>query len=171
MAPGGLDQGYTVTSGFAFDCLHFLPGNQSSSTFRYLGTEAVGARNYYVVAFAERPQGKTTTFVDVGGLEIPTVVQGIAWIDQESFQISRMRTDLVESSTLSDAAGFAQPQGTCSADDGGHIRGNSTSGCCDPLWLPSEVTVQGVFNGDGFHNEHRYTNYERFRVSSKIVTH
>jgi len=75
------------------------------------------------------------------------------------------------SSTLSDAAGFAQPQGTCSADDGGHIRGNSTSGCCDPLWLPSEVTVQVVFNGDGFHNEHRYTNYERFRVSSKIVAH
>ena len=88
VAPGGLDQGYTVTSGFAFECLHFLPGNQSSSTFRYLGTEAVGARNYYVVAFAERPQGKTTNFVDVGGLEIPTVVQGIAWIDQESSRSS-----------------------------------------------------------------------------------
>ena len=55
VTPGGVDQGYTVTSGFAFACLHFLPGNQSSSTFRYLGTEAVGARNYYVVAFAQRP--------------------------------------------------------------------------------------------------------------------
>ena len=81
----------------------------------------------------ERPQGKTTNFVDVGGLEIPTVVQGIAWIDQESFpdQPHADRSCRV-SSSLSDAAGFAQPQGTCSADDGGHIRGNSTSGCCDP---------------------------------------
>ena len=172
VAPGGLDQGYTVTSGFAFECLHFLPGNQSSSTFRYLGTEAVGARNYYVVAFAERPQGKTTTFLDVGGLEIPTVVQGIAWIDQESFQIIRMRTDLVESLPLSQMLPHSRSRrGLVQQTTEVTYAETRLLGVATPLWLPSEVTVQVVFNGDGFHNEHRYTNYERFRVSSKIVTH
>ena len=172
VAPGGLDQGYTVTSGFAFECLHFLPGNQSSSTFRYLGTEAVGARNYYVVAFAERPQGKTTNFVDVGGLEIPTVVQGIAWIDQESFQIIRMRTDLVESLPLSQMLPHSRSRrGLVQQTTEVTYAETRLLGVATPLWLPSEVTVQVVFNGDGFHNEHRYTNYERFRVSSKIVTH
>jgi hypothetical protein len=171
VAPGGLGQGYTVTSGFAFTCLHFLPGNQSSSTFRYLGTEAVGARNYYVVAFAEWPQGKTTTFVDLGGLEIPTVVQGIAWIDQESFQIIRMRTDLVESLPLSQMLPDSRGRrGLDQQTTEVTYAETRLLGVANPLWLPSEVTVQVVFNGDGFHNEHRYTNYERFRVSSKIVT-
>jgi hypothetical protein len=170
--PGGVDQGYTVTSGFAFECLHFLPGNQWSSTFRYLGTEAVGARNYYVVAFAERPaQGKTTSFVELGGLAIPTPVQGIAWIDQESFQIIRMRTDLVGSLPLSQM--LPDSRGRRGLDQQTtEITFAETRllGVAIPLWLPSEVTVQIVFNGDGFQNEHRYTNYERFHVSSKIVT-
>jgi hypothetical protein len=50
--PGGLNQGYSVTSGFALECLHFLPINQPYSTFRYLGDEAMGARDAYVVALA-----------------------------------------------------------------------------------------------------------------------
>lgn len=172
VAPGGVDQGYTVTSGFAFACLHFLPGNQSSSTFRYLGTETVGVRNYYVVAFAERPaQGKNTTFVVLGGVTIPTAVQGIAWIDQESFQIIRMRTDLVESLSLFQMLPDSRGRrGLDQQTTEVTFAETRLLGVANPLWLPSEVTVRIVFNGNEFHNEHRYTNYERFHVSSKIVT-
>jgi hypothetical protein len=40
----------------------------------------------------------------------------------------------------------------------------------NPLWLPSEVNVHIRFHGVEFQNKHRYTNYQRFRVSSRIPT-
>ena len=94
--PGGLNQGYSVTSGFALECLHFLPINQPYSTFRYLGDEAMGARDAYVVAFAQRPsEASSTSFASVEGETVPTFVQGIEWVDKNSFPIIRMRTDLL----------------------------------------------------------------------------
>ena len=37
-----------------------------------------------------------------------------------------------------------------------------------PSWVPNEVNVDAVFDGMRFRNEHRYTNYRRFRVSIKM---
>lgn len=143
VAPGGVHQGYAVTSGFAFECLHFLPANQPDSTFRFVGTEPTGGRITYVVVFAERVgQGTNTNFVNLAGIGIvvPTWVQGIAWIDQESFQILRMRTDLLEPvfpnalpRHRSDTGGYPQATEITFAETG-------IVDVANPLWLPSEGT-------------------------------
>jgi hypothetical protein len=171
VAPSGVDQGYAVTSGFAFACLRFLPGNQPNSTFRYLGTETVGGRNTYVIAFAQRADQAKTSFVNLQGLEIPIVVQGVGWIDQENFQLIRMRTDLLGSLPLSQM--LPESSGRSGLDQQTTevtFAETHLLGVANPLWLPSEVSVQTVFNGDAFHNEHRYTNYQRFHVTSRIDT-
>ena len=170
--PGGLDQGYALTSGFAFACLRFLPGNQLNSTFRYVGTETVGRRNTYVVAFAQRPdQGKPSSFLILEGLAIPFAEQGVAWIDQENFQIVRMRTDLLEPLSVSQVLPGSRGQGGLDQQTT-EVTFEETRllGVAGPLWLPKEVSVNVVFDRKRFHNEHRYENYERFHVSSKIVT-
>lgn len=171
MLPGGGEQGYAVTSGFVFGCLYFLPGNQSNSAFRYVGTGTIGARNTYVIVFAQRPDRTKTNFVEVMGLATPIAVQGVAWIDERTFQIIRMRTDLLESLPLSQM--LPESRGRRGLDQQTTevtFAETHLVGIANALWLPNEVSVQIVFNGDGFHNEHHYTKYERFHVSSKIVT-
>ena len=173
VAPGGVDRGYAVTSGFAFEYLHFLPANQPKSTFRFLGTESMGGRSTYVVAFAQRAGHATNTnFVVLTGLgvAVPIWLQGITWIDQESFQILRMRTDLLEPLFPN-----ALPQSHDQTRDDEQTTETIFAetrllDVANPLWLPSEVNVHIRFNGIGFHNKHRYTNYQRFRVSSRILT-
>ena len=173
VVPDGVDWGYAVTSGFAFECLHFLPANQPNSTFRFLGTEPMGGQSTYVVAFAQRVGHATNTnSVDLTGLGVvvPTWVQGIAWIDQESFQILRLRTDLLE--PLFPNA-LPRRHGQTGVDqETTEITFAETRllDVANPLWLPSEVSVHIRFNGAEFHNKHRYTNYQRFRVSSRILT-
>lgn len=156
----GLDKGFVLTSGFALGCVHFHPGVRSDSTFRYLGDEVIGPRNTYVVAFAQRP-GQASITVNARGKwgSVPILVQGIAWVDKNSFQIIRMRTDLlaprsdIELVRQTTEETFSEVQ----------LRDLAI-----PLWLPSEVNVYVVSKGHTFRNEHRYTNYERFRVSIKI---
>ncbi|HET6177783.1 MAG TPA: hypothetical protein VFE61_12670 [Candidatus Sulfotelmatobacter sp.] len=166
--PGGVDYGYAVTSGFAFECLDFLPSNQPDSTFRFLGTEPMQGRRTYVVAFAQRVGHATNTnFVNLTGMGVvaPAWVQGIAWIDQQSFQILRMRTDLLQPLFPNALPTWEYQQTT-------EITLAETRLLDVPytLWLPTEVNVRISFHGIGFHNKHRYRNFQRFRVSSRILT-
>lgn len=166
--PGGVDYGYAVTSGFAFECLDFLPSNQPESTFRFLGTEPMRGRTTYVVAFAQRVGHATNTnFVNLTGIGIvvPSWVQGIAWIDQQSFQILRIRTDLLQPL-------FPNALPTWDYQQTTEIKLAETRllDAPYPLWLPSEVDVHISYHAMEFHNKHRYRNYQRFRVSSRILT-
>ena len=166
--PGGVDRGYAVTSGFAFECLHFLHPNQSNSTFRFLGTESTRRRSTYVVAFAQRVGHATNTnFVNLTGIGIvvPTWIQGIAWIDQQSFQILRMRTDLLEPLFPNALPAYYYQQTTEIT-----LAETRLLDVPYPLWLPSEVNVHIRYHGMEFHNKHRYRNYQRFRASSRILT-
>jgi hypothetical protein len=157
----GLDKGYSVVSGFALKCIHFLPSLRSGSTFLYLGDEVIGPRNTYVVAFAQQPgQSRFTGTLRWEGRTVPILVQGIAWVDKDSFQIIRMRTDLL--APRSDI-GLVQETTELTL---GEVQ---LPDLPKPLWLPRDVNVYSVFKGQIFRNEHRYTNYERFRVSVNIV--
>lgn len=156
----GLDKGYFLTSGFALGCIHFHPDFRSDSSFRYLGDEVIGQRNAYVVAFAQRP-GRASYTINAQGEwgSVVILVQGIAWVDRDSFQIVRIWTDLlaprddIELTRQTTEETFREVQ----------IRDIPI-----PLWLPSEVDVYVVNKGHTLRNEHRYTNYERFRVAIKI---
>jgi hypothetical protein len=156
----GVDKNYAVTSGFALLSIHFSPGNRSDSTFRYLGDEAIGARNAYVVAFAQRPgRAMPLAFLNGDWGTVPILLQGIAWVDKNTYQIIKIRTDL-----LAPRTDFGVDQQTTEvAFTEVQLPDLATS-----LSLPSEVTVYSVFHGSIFRNRHTYSDYKRFRVSVKI---
>lgn len=157
----GLASGYSITSGFALKCIHFLPGLQWDSTFRYLGNQTVHGKDSYVVAFAQRP-GRSTVTTNVTGIwgTVMVLVQGIAWVDRSTFQILRMRTDLL---APRNDIGLEQQTTLLRLDK------VQLPDVPKPLWLPSEVQVTVKFKGQYFRNDHRYPEYRLFRVSSKIL--
>jgi len=145
-----------VTLGFVAMSVHFRPDLQPDSRFRYLGREAMEKEDTYVVAFAQRPtvarQVSSVQFLGRSGM---VFMQGVAWIGPASFRILRLRTDIQQpevnvrllketTQILYSAVSFKQ--------------GGKT------LWLPHEVTVTGLLDKYGFHNQHRYSDYRLFNV-------
>ena len=97
LGPIGLERGYLVTSGYALSCISFSTVAQAQSRFRYLGEEQLDSRETYVLGFAQRPGEATftTTMTGTGGTDVDLLTQGILWVDKDSFQIIRMRSDLL----------------------------------------------------------------------------
>ena len=89
---------------------------------------------------------------------------------QKYFQIIRMRTDLL-APIQQIALDTQTTEVTFSKMDLRDVAG--------PLWLPSEVKVHQIFKQVDakrgkttqveYRNDHHYTDYERFRVSIKMV--
>ena len=162
LGPMGLEKGYLVTSGVALNCISFSTIAQSQSKFRYLGEEKIDSRETYVLGFAQQPGEATffTTMRGTGGADVDMLTQGILWVDKNSFQIIRMRSDLLAPShemrldRLTTKVTFGEAK---------------LQEVPNPLWLPSDVDVSIEIGGQKFHNVHRYTNYRRYRVSVKIV--
>lgn len=168
----GLAKGYLVTSGFALNCDYFFSAFQPESQFRYLGSQKMGSRDTFVVAFAQQP-GKATlysTLTGRKGTRVHMLMQGIAWIDKSNFQIVRLRTDLLA------------PHPEIGLDQQTTDLSLSTVRLLDmanPLWLPRDVKVylrfktfdpeRDQFYELSFRNKHHYADYRRYRVSSKMV--
>jgi hypothetical protein len=168
---GPSSTGYFVTSGFALDCNYFSSDFQRESDFRYLGTQKIGGREAYVVAFAQKPSKATLTvaFRERDGTAQAAFVQGIAWIDEGTSQIVRLRSDLlaplytVGLDRLTTDVRFSEVR---------------LQDMAAPLWLPREVSVRIFMNQYSFENAdyyeqiyengHRYANYQRFRVGVKV---
>lgn len=156
----GIKKGYVVTAGYALSCIRFSTLAQPQSRFRYLGEEMIGSRDTYVLAFAQRPgEAILTTAVGVGSTEVEMLTQGILWVDKNTFQIVRMRSDLLapyieiglDQMTTEVAFGEVQLQDVP-----------------NPLWLPSDVDVHMEIEKHKFRNLHHYTDYRRYRVAVKI---
>jgi hypothetical protein len=158
----GRSGGFSVTSGFALICVHFLPEYRSDSTFKYLGDQVVDSRPTYVVAFAQRPERAIAInhVSDEGFFSVPLLVQGIVWIDRENFQIIRIRTDLLAPRT--DVGLTVQSTEVT-------FREVRLPDVASGLWLPRKVSVASEYRGQSFRNEHQYSDYQRFRVSTRIV--
>lgn len=156
----GLEKGYMVTSGFALGAMSFSSVAQKQSRFRYLGEQKIQSRATYVLAYAQRP-GEATFFTTgrvPGGEDVDMLTQGILWVDKDSFQIIRMRSDLLtptdELDQLTTEVTFSEVQ---------------LQDVPQPLWLPSDVDVFIEADKQKFRNIHHYENYRRYRVSVKIV--
>ena len=154
----GVSQGFDSTTNFASMWVLLYPDNQSETNFRYVGQQTSGGRNLYVVAFAERPgEAAVKGLVDAGGRSAVLLYQGLAWIDAASYRIVKMRLDLLEprldvalerSTTEIQFGEFRIPQAV--------------------VWLPREVTVTTIYNGQMYRNRHVYSNFKRFVVHSEI---
>jgi hypothetical protein len=147
-----------LTHGFASASVYFDTDHQALSTFRYLGRKAVDNHNFLLVAFAQRvdPRGVLARF-NIEGYSIPVLVQGAAWIDPESYQIERLRTDL-----LAPQLTFDLDQLTTDVTyDEVHFKGAPQS-----MWLPRDVRVTVKYQNVTYHNEHRYSDYKLFNVEA-----
>jgi len=164
----GLHSGFLITSGFALSAADFSPGYQPDSNFRYLGEQKIDGRDTYVLAFAQKP-GEATLTVTMSGPAgtVDLLRQGIAWVDKESFHILRIRTDLL---VRQPRVGLDQQTTTVKFSE------VKLAGVTTPLWLPSDVSVYmklGPRSGrpfeEEFRNEHRYKNYRRYRVTTRML--
>ena len=149
-----------ITTNFSSNWTYFSPSEQNESRFRYFGTQAIQKRECYVVGFAQKPEvAHNVTGLRLEDRSAVLLVQGIAWIDKQSFEIPRTRTWLLAPRTDIELEG----QGAVVDYDPVQPAGYDKA-----LWLPSEVTVTIVFRGAYFRNTYRYSKYKLFRVETTI---
>jgi hypothetical protein len=149
-----------ITSGFAASWSFFRPEERQDSHFRYFGTQTIRDRECQVAGFAQDPERATDLGVfHMQGTSATVVVQGLAWIDAQTFQVLRITTwllaprrDIGLSSQISTVDFYlVRPIGTERL-----------------MWLPRDVQVEALFRGRKVHNTHQYSNYKLFRVESTI---
>ena len=158
--PGGTDGGrYMVTVGFASDPLIFHPDYLAGSSLRLLGRQRLDGHDTLVIAFAERPAtAKMLEEFRISNASAVVLVQGIAWVDAATYQVLRMRTDLLRP--------VPELRLEAQATDVrfGEVRFPSKD---QPMWLPQDVTVTVHWNGRTFRNLHHYSDYELFQVKTR----
>ncbi len=155
----GLDEGLMLTAGFASVPILFHPLYQDGAGFRYLGLQTVNGKDLHVVAFAQKPQTARTNerFSTRDGSAL-ILVQGVAWIDPVSFQIVRVRTDL-----LAPQPKIRLRRQTTEIS----FREVSFKEVAASVWLPQEVSVTVDLRGRIYRNLHRYSDFKLFNVATK----
>jgi hypothetical protein len=147
--------------GFATMWLIFLPGSLQKSHFRYLGQQEIDDRETYVLAFAQIPDGGGIGAViksSYGRCSAP--LQGVAWIDQSTFQIVRMQADLLAPLPGID---LNQLRSTLSY---GSVK---IAGLNLLLWLPSDVETSWQTTSGAGEESHIYSNYRLFQSTAKVL--
>jgi hypothetical protein len=154
---------FVLTKGFATDAVFFDKAAQSGSAFRYLGQQISHHRIDDVVGFAQNPAVPwNAEQAQIGQETAAVLVQGVAWIDSDSHQIVRLRTEL-----LAPPPGLDLEKQTTEIEYGA-VRFKSVAAS---LWLPRQVKVTVEVNGRQYQNISSYTNYHLFRVNTKLNFH
>jgi hypothetical protein len=156
--PDGVSEDFMLTTGFVAAPLIFHPIYQPGSGFKLLGRQKVQGHDAYVVTFAQNP-AKARMFGNfrAGDASRLTFFQGAAWIDASTYQILRLRTDLL--SPL--PAVKLQTEKTDIEFSEVHFTRTAQS-----FWLPSQVTVDLDWQGRRLRNHHEYSNFIEFNVDS-----
>jgi tetratricopeptide (TPR) repeat protein len=156
-------EGLMLTEGFASVSQLFLPEYQRDSAFTYLGRQTMDGHQTYVLAFAQRPEvaRQLGSFRDAwSNAWALTLSQGVVWIDCDTYQIIRLRTDL-----LNPLPKVRLARVTTDIQFG-EVHFNELS---NAVWLPHEVVVTVESNGKLRRNRHAYSDYRMFNVESKII--
>jgi len=153
-----------VTAGFVAAPLIFHPIYQEGSSFRYWGLANVNGTSTHVVAFAQQPsRARICGSIRVGATSKMTYLQGLAWIDANTYQIVRLVSDLLT----------PMPQVKLDKEtteiEFSEIQFNSIQ---QKFWLPEQVTVTLDWSGQTFRNTHQYSDFLVFNVreAQKIGT-
>ena len=145
-----------LITGHFFRLLHYLlPEYRDQSHFRYLGRWTAPGRDYSVVAFAQRPEGRNAT---TSGRGRAAPLQGIVWIDSATHRMVRLRLDL-----LRRVEDF--PFETLTTDIS-LVPMNFPSSDTEFL-LPAKVTVHARYSGGEVHSVHRYSDYRLSGVAAE----
>jgi hypothetical protein len=150
-----------LTWEFASTFLFFSPEDQHADRYRYLGVQKIRNRECYVVGFVQDPQNvcRANRFY-VDNSDNVVLLQGMAWIDAQTFQILRVMTFLVAPRT---DIGLDSHMTTV------NFYPVRPVGMDTVLWLPRDVRVEILYRGTKIRNEHEYSNFKFFRVASTII--
>ena len=121
--------------------------------------EQPSGKGLHVVAFAQKPEKARTTerFKTESGSAV-ILVQGLAWIDPTTFQIVRLRTDLLA----------PQPKVKLLKQTTEiQYKEVSFKEAAAALWLPQDVSVTVELRGRVYHNLHHYSDFKLFNVETK----
>jgi VWFA-related protein len=147
--------------GFAYQWLFFSSANQREFRFRYLGEQQKEGRNTFVLAFAQDPRKVADpAHFEAIGRTAPFYFQGVLWVDRETFDIVRLRTDLLSPlpelhlRRLSTELTFR----SVTIHDFGAV-----------FWLPSEVEISSDQGAGLAEESHHYSDYHLFHAEAKIV--
>lgn len=155
-------EGVMLTQGFASAAQFLLPAYQPEATFVYLGKQRVEGHDTYVMAFAQKPEvARLLTGFRAGATHFWTLSQGVVWIVCDTYQVIRLRTDLL--SPLLDAR--LERETTEINYSEVHFPGVPVS-----YWLPREVVVTVDWQGKLRRNRHSYSDFRLFSVESRIIT-
>lgn len=152
--------GYSLVKGFALSPIHFHPYHRDAENFRYLGRQTQEGREDYVVAFSQQPEkSELLGTVRVNGSDVVVAYQGIAWIDPDSFQIVRMRIDLLK----------ARPEVGTEATD---VRFSEVHlpVVAKSFWLPSDAIVTRSAKDGALREKHQFSDYKIFVQSKDAPT-
>jgi hypothetical protein len=151
---------FWITFDFASTWLYLSPANQHVSRFRHFGIETIRKRECHVVGFAQDPErARSVGELRMGGKSVVLLVQGLAWIDSETFQVLRIKTWL-----LAPRTDIGLTNQTSTVD----FYPVQPSAFERVLWLPGDVVVMMDYRDNWFRNTHHYSNYKLFRVDSAI---
>ncbi len=160
--PADPDAALPKGQGYAAMWLLFAPSHRAESDFRYLGRQKLSKqRTAFVVAFAQKPDAvRYPGHILLQGKSVAIWYQGIAWIDESSFKILRMRTDLlaprpeIHLQRLTSEVEFGEV----------HIANLETA-----LQLPVKVDLTLDFNAAVWEEVHSYSDYRLYAVETRIV--
>jgi len=159
--PSGLKQDLMLTSGFVAAPLLLHPAYQDGSTFRYLGRQKTKGSTTYVVAFAQNPARARMygSFKSSKSYKL-IYLQGLAWIDDTTHQVVRLKTDL-----LAPLPQIKLNQETTEIN----FREVGFDGSAQKFWLPCDVTVSIAWAGRHLRNRHQYSDFMVFNVEQKNI--
>ena len=158
----GVEGGIPFSAGFASLWGLFAIGNQSGSRFRYLGVQKSGGQSTLVIGFAQKPGWATIVGqVNIKGEAVLLMYQGVAWIDPATYRILKLRVDL-----LKPRLDVKLERQTTEIRFGAVRLSDAAS---TALWVPLQVTVSTVWNGQLFRDQHLYSNYQLPASTTKII--
>ncbi|MBI4463696.1 MAG: hypothetical protein HY647_03230 [Acidobacteria bacterium] len=150
-----------TSKGFSAMILIFHPYFQSSYEFFLLPDSVFQGRRLHRIQFQQIAGSRTPSVLQLGGIVYPLEWKGEAWIDPESWRIVMIETSLANPldhlglKRLDSEVLYALiPQGELE----------------DAYWLPQEALVEAQTPRQHWRNVHRFTNYKRFTVETKITT-
>ena len=147
-----------LTSGFIAASLPFHPHYQSESNFRLIGWQIDDGRPVLVIAYAQRPdKSRLHGRFNMGAEGVDTFSQGFAWVDGATYQIIRMRTDLLTRFPK------VRLDRETTVIRYGEVRFKNASA---RFWLPLQVTVIVEWQGRIFRNTHSYSDFKLFNVEA-----
>jgi len=150
-------QGY----GFAYQWLLFSAANQADFRFRYMGQQDKDGRKTFVVAFAQNPAKVIAPGSFKAGQAVaPFFYQGVLWVDQSSFDIVQLRSDL-----LAPIPSLQLRQLTTDLK----FQSVPIHGYDAVFWLPSELHIVSDQGNGPAEESHRYSDYHLFHSTARIL--